>query len=407
MGIMSVVGVGIFAAFAVSSDMLPAGWQSVFRGIALTALAVLGLTLLFFLRTGRYFGPLIESIHRRTGWRWAEGRTVHVISAIEDLFLKLARTDPRRIQLLIGLSVACYGLMALEVYLVFWAIGQPISLWVGIIVETFTRSASVAGGAIPGNLGALEASNVAVVKALGLAGGGTLALFRRVRSLMFAALGLALYPRDTVTAAACGRGPLMLAKVVAAITAWATGLGGLGLFIIAVLDSSFLSFPQVNDVLVIVLSAKYPERMLYYAGMTTAGSLVGCFMLFVVARRGGEVFMRKRLKGAHVDRALRLYQRFGLLAVVVPALLPPPVPFKLFVVLAGAAGVAPWRFALAIILGRGIRYFGQGYLAVLYGEHALDFMKEHGAEIGIGLAVLAVVAGTAFVMMRRRRRATA
>ena len=199
----------------------------------------------------------------------------------------------------------------------------------------------------------------------------------------------------------------MLAKVVAAITAWATGLGGVGLFIIAVLDSSFLSFPQVNDVLVIVLSAKYPERMLYYAGMTTAGSLVGCFMLFVVARRGGEVFMRKRLKGAHVDRALRLYQRFGLLAIVVPALLPPPVPFKLFVVLAGAAGVAPWRFALAIVLGRGIRYFGQGYLAVLYGEHALDFMKEHGAEIGIGLAVLAVVAGTAFVMMRRRRRAAA
>ena len=199
----------------------------------------------------------------------------------------------------------------------------------------------------------------------------------------------------------------MLAKIVAAITAWATGLGGVGLFIIAVLDSSFLSFPQVNDVLVIVLSAKYPERMLYYAGMTTAGSLVGCFMLFVVARRGGEVFMRKRLKGAHVDRALRLYQRFGLLAIVVPALLPPPVPFKLFVVMAGAAGVAPWRFALAILLGRGIRYFGQGYLAVLYGEHALDFMKEHGAEIGIGLAVLAVVAGTAFVMMRRRRRAAA
>jgi membrane protein YqaA with SNARE-associated domain len=199
----------------------------------------------------------------------------------------------------------------------------------------------------------------------------------------------------------------MLAKVVAAITAWATGLGGVGLFIIAALDSSFLSFPQVNDVLVIVLSAKYPERMLYYAGMTTAGSLLGCFMLFAVARRGGEVFMRKRLKGAHVDRALRLYQRFGIMAVVVPALLPPPVPFKVFVVLAGAAGVAPWRFALAITIGRGIRYFGQGYLAVLYGEHALDFMKEHGAEIGIGLAVLAVVAGTAYVMLRRRRQAAA
>jgi membrane protein YqaA with SNARE-associated domain len=195
----------------------------------------------------------------------------------------------------------------------------------------------------------------------------------------------------------------MLAQVVAAITAWATGLGGVGLFIIAVLDSSFLSFPQVNDVLVIVLSAKYPERMPYYAGMTTVGSMVGCFMLFAVARRGGEVFLRKKLKGAHVDRALRLYQRFGLLAVVVPALLPPPVPFKVFVLLAGAADVAVWRFALAIAIGRGIRYFGQGYLAVMYGEHALDFMQEHGAEIGVGLAVLALAAGIGLVMLRRRK----
>lgn len=198
-----------------------------------------------------------------------------------------------------------------------------------------------------------------------------------------------------------------MAKFVAAVTAWATGLGGVGLFVIALLDSSFLSFPQVNDVLVILLSAKYPERMPYYAGMTTLGSLIGCFMLFSVARRGGEVFMRKRLKGAHVDRALRLYQRYGLLAVLVPALLPPPTPFKLFVLMAGAADVAAWRFAVAVAVGRGIRYFGMGYLAVRYGEHALDLAKDHGPEIGIGLALLAIAGGLFLVMLRRRRKATA
>ena len=199
MGIMSVVGVGIFATFAVSSNMLPGAWQEVFRGIAITAGIVLFVTFLFLTRRGRYFGPLVERIYRRTQWRWAGGRTVRGISAAEELFLKLARTDARRLQILVLLSIACYWLMAFEVFLVFWAIGQPISLWIGTIVETFTRSASVPGGAIPGNLGALEASNVAVVKALGLAGGGTLALFRRFRSLLFATLGLALYPRDSVT----------------------------------------------------------------------------------------------------------------------------------------------------------------------------------------------------------------
>lgn len=195
----------------------------------------------------------------------------------------------------------------------------------------------------------------------------------------------------------------MLADLFETIQAWASGMGGVGLFVIALLDSSFLSFPQVNDLLIIVLSTKYPARMPYYAAMTTVGSLIGCFMLYAVARRGGEALLRKRLKGRYVDRALHLYQRYGLLAVVVPALLPPPLPFKVFVLLAGAAAVAPWRFGLAVIIGRGIRYFGQGYLAVMYGEQAAGFMTAHGAEIGIGLALLAVGAGVAVVMIRKRR----
>jgi len=198
-----------------------------------------------------------------------------------------------------------------------------------------------------------------------------------------------------------------MAAAMAAIAAWATGLGGLGLMAIAILDSSFLSFPQVNDVLLIVLSTKYPERMVYYAAMTTAGSLAGCFMLFAVARRGGEVFLRKRLRGAHVDRALRLYQRWGLLAIVVPSLLPPPVPFKVFVLLAGAADVPPWRFGVAVAIGRGIRYFGQGYLAVVYGEQALVLVQTYGPEFGIGLAVLIVIAAAVILMIRKQRRAAA
>ncbi len=200
MGIMSVVGVGVFAAFTVSSGLLPPGWQQGFLSIAYVALVVLALSLAFLARSGGYFGPAVQAIHRRTGWRWAGGRTVQFVARVEELFLKLARTDQARILWLVAFSVACYTLMALEVVLVFWAIGQPISLWVGTIVETFTRSMSVMSGAIPGNLGALEASNVAVVTALGLAGGGSLALARRVRSLLWATLGLVLYPRDTLRA---------------------------------------------------------------------------------------------------------------------------------------------------------------------------------------------------------------
>jgi membrane protein YqaA with SNARE-associated domain len=195
----------------------------------------------------------------------------------------------------------------------------------------------------------------------------------------------------------------MLAGLVAAIREWAGGLGGAGLFILAALDSSFLSFPQVNDLLIIYLSTKTPALMPYYAGMTTAGSMLGCFVLYGFARSGGEVFLRKRFSGKRVERGLALYQRHGLLAVVVPSLLPPPTPFKLFVLLAGAAKVSPWRFGAAIAIGRGIRYFGQGYLATLYGEAAVDLVREHSTAVGIGLAVLAIVIGVGYYVIKRRR----
>jgi membrane protein YqaA with SNARE-associated domain len=197
----------------------------------------------------------------------------------------------------------------------------------------------------------------------------------------------------------------MLSGIIDAIREWASEYGGVGLFVVAVLDSSFLSFPQVNDLLIIYLSTKTPSLMPYYAGMTTAGSLVGCLVLYGFARRGGEVFLRKRFSGERVERGLELYQRHGLLAVVVPSLLPPPTPFKLFVLLAGAAKVSPWKFLAAITIGRGIRYFGQGYLAVLYGEAAVELVRNHGTAVGLALAGGALIIGLVYYVVTRRRSA--
>jgi len=196
----------------------------------------------------------------------------------------------------------------------------------------------------------------------------------------------------------------MLQSLLASIQEWAEGLGGRGMFVVAALDSSFLSFPQVNDLLIIFLSAANPTLMPYYAAMTTAGSLVGCTVLYLFAHRGGEVFLRKRFSGPRVERGLALYQRHGLLAVIVPALLPPPTPFKMFVLLAGAAKVSPWKFVVAITIGRSIRYFGQGYLAVMYGESAVAMVQKNGAAVGIGLASLALVLGTGYYYFNRSKR---
>jgi hypothetical protein len=198
MGVMSVILVGLTSGVAMSSDAVPEGWQNVFRWIAIVAVVVVALTALFLTRRGRYVGPFFEALYRLTGWHWTEGRVARFIREVEAIFLDLARSDRRRLRNLALLAVAAYALMTLEIWIVFWAIHEPVTIWSAMFVETFTRSASVFSGMIPGNLGALEASNVVVVRALGLAGAGSLALSRRVRGLFWAALGLVLYPRDTL-----------------------------------------------------------------------------------------------------------------------------------------------------------------------------------------------------------------
>ncbi len=187
----------------------------------------------------------------------------------------------------------------------------------------------------------------------------------------------------------------------------AVALGGPGLFVISFLDSSFLSFPEVTDVLIILLVAKHPERFLWYTALPTIGSIAGCYVLYALARRGGEAFMRKRLRGSHVDRAFAVFRKYGLLAVAIPSILPPPVPFKIFVLTAGAARVRPLDFLVAVSIGRGVRYFGEGLLALWYGEWALDFLKSNARVVSLWLAAIVAIAAIAWMWWSRRRRVDA
>ncbi|PYR88699.1 MAG: hypothetical protein DMF84_27455 [Acidobacteria bacterium] len=193
-------------------------------------------------------------------------------------------------------------------------------------------------------------------------------------------------------------------RLVGWIQGFALALGGPGLFLIGFLDSSFLSFPEVNDLLVIVMVTQHKERLLYYNLMATLGSVAGCLALYYIARRGGEAFMRKRFKAHHVEGGLKLFQKYGLLVVVVPALLPPPAPFKIFVLLAGVAAIPVWQFTTAIFIARFVRYGGEGLLAVFYGERAAAFLQAHAKEASLWLSGIALVLGLTWVLFSRRRR---
>jgi membrane protein YqaA with SNARE-associated domain len=192
------------------------------------------------------------------------------------------------------------------------------------------------------------------------------------------------------------------------IVSWAQGfalaIGGPGLFVIAFLDSSFLSLPEINDILVVWMVTRHKEWLLYYVSMATLGSIAGCLVLYGLAWKGGEAVLRRWFRDRHVEKAMVTFQRYGVLALLVPSMLPPPAPFKVFVLLAGVARV-PWRkFVLAIAVGRGLRYLIEGWLAVMYGEVAISYVKEHGKEAGLIAAALVLVGGLIYFWRQARRR---
>jgi membrane protein YqaA with SNARE-associated domain len=164
--------------------------------------------------------------------------------------------------------------------------------------------------------------------------------------------------------------------------------GGLGLFLIAFLDSSVLTFPVINDLLLIDLSIRNPARMPYYAAMATLGSVGGCLLLYYLARKGGEAMFQKQA-GPRAHQIRDWIKRNGFLSILVTALLPPPNPFKVFVIAAGALEMPVRTFLLGLLAARGIRFFGEGFLAVRYGDQANQFLLTHKMEVaGIVLGVV-------------------
>ena len=158
--------------------------------------------------------------------------------------------------------------------------------------------------------------------------------------------------------------------------------GGAGLFLIAFLDSSVLTFPVINDLLLIDLSIRNPARMPYYAAMATLGSVLGCLLLYYLARKGGEAMFHKHA-GPRARHIHAWINRNGFVSILVTALLPPPNPFKLFVIAAGALEMPVRSFVIGLLVARGFRFFGEGYLAVRYGDQAMPFLLTHKLDVAV------------------------
>ena len=193
-----------------------------------------------------------------------------------------------------------------------------------------------------------------------------------------------------------------MSKFVQRIQVLAMALGAPGIFLVAFLDSSILSLPEIADLLVIWMVTNNKSRLLLYVVSATAGSLLGCLLLYGIGRKGGASFVHKRFGATNVERTLNAFRRYGVMAVLIPSILPPPAPFKIFVLLAGIADISVARFSTAILIGRGLRYSVEGLLAIWYGERAMAFIRDNGTTVAIALvAVIAI--GFVIYLLRSRR----
>lgn len=191
-------------------------------------------------------------------------------------------------------------------------------------------------------------------------------------------------------------------KFVASLQSLALAWGAPGILAVAFLDSSVLSLPEIADLLVIWMVTTHPSRFLLYVTSATIGSLCGCLVLYYIGK-GGEALLRSRISTHRYDKTLDAFRRHGIMAVLVPSILPPPAPFKPFVLLAGVAEISPTKFATAILIGRGARYFIEGLLALWYGERAIAYIREHGVEVALAAVAIIGVGFVAYLYWPRRR----
>jgi membrane protein YqaA with SNARE-associated domain len=186
------------------------------------------------------------------------------------------------------------------------------------------------------------------------------------------------------------------------VTNFLVAFGPAGLFGVALLDSALIPLPGGPDAVMLLLSTQRPAWMPLYALAATAGSVAGCVVLYYISRRAGRRALEK-FPASKQARVKELVDRYDVLSVLVASVLPPPFPFKLFVITAGVFRLSLTRFALAVAVGRAFRFFLEGFLAVEYGERAKDLLAENYPAIGLGLAVLIVLGFVLRGLLRRRK----
>lgn len=180
-----------------------------------------------------------------------------------------------------------------------------------------------------------------------------------------------------------------------AITVWnhLRHLGGVGLVLLGLADNSIIPLPGSMDILTIVLAAHHSRLWWYYAFMATVGAVIGGYITYGLARKGGKQAFERKLSKRTAEKVFKRFERWGFFAVAVPAILPPPFPIVPFLLAAGALQYSRRKFVLALALGRGLRFTIVAGLGAIYGRHIVRFFSRYYKPALFMLIGLTVIAG--------------
>jgi len=177
-----------------------------------------------------------------------------------------------------------------------------------------------------------------------------------------------------------------------------------GIFLLALVDSAGIPIPEGTDVLLLLIAATNSATGYLCAVLATVGSAIGQMILYWIGRKGGEAYLDRRTQTGRGRKFRLWFNRYGLLTVFVPTLVPAPLPLKPFVVCAGALGVNRIHFLLVTLAGRIPRYFGEAYLAARVGEQSAGWLRQHAWElVGAAAALFAALYVLAKLQGRRGR----
>jgi len=174
---------------------------------------------------------------------------------------------------------------------------------------------------------------------------------------------------------------------------WLIHLGGPSLILVGLADNSLMLMPGSTDTVTVLLAAHHRKLWVYYAMMATAGAVLGGYLTYRMARKGGKATLEKRFSQKTTKKIYEIFERWGFAAVAIPALLPPPVPIVPMLLAAGAMQYPTRKFLTALAVGRGIRFTILAYLGVHYGRHIVNFFSRYYWAVFFVLIALSVLGG--------------